>query len=371
MLESAVFARWTGNLAAALCAWFVMVGCSVGELDLLGKQCPCTEGWVCDEAHNSCIPADGTGVGGMAGSGGVGADGGMGGSGNVGAAAVTVSNLGIVWTTPNSMRWSWDMEGTPDQLVGLEVVTGTSEQDVQDRTGSARVWAAADNPELGRYFLPATGGDEPVVATTTDEHQPSTLYHCQLTAIDTAGRRSVSALASGRTTDPPTSTIVIFADTDPPGYSLPGGIVRSDRNPYAGTHHYDFVQTCSGNETICYEMLRRMEMGTDLSGISQGALSTTAYVEFALATEGPTPSYWTEIRLRTGTDADNQQWKYDGWSVRADGAYRLHQVPLRALTWEGAPMSKTELDRGLHQFGVGGSWKDTGHVAFDEIRIHW
>lgn len=42
--------------ALALAA-LVAAGCTVEELDLRGRRCPCTDGWVCDEALDECVPA--------------------------------------------------------------------------------------------------------------------------------------------------------------------------------------------------------------------------------------------------------------------------------------------------------------------------
>ena len=274
------------------------------------------------------------------------------------------------WTTPNSIRWRWDSAGNPDQLVGFELVTGTTEEDVRNRTGGAVVWSAAQNPELGRYLLPATGGDEPVVATTTDEHALSTEYYGQLTAIDTANRRSATNVASGRTSDTPTSTVVIFHDTDTPGYSIPDDVVLSTRLPYAGTHHYDYLESCGAGENACFETLRRQGLSTNLSSISQGAFSTTAFIEFAIATEGPTPSYWSQVRIMTGTDGNTELWMNQGWTIRADGTYRLVQIPLRVFGVD-APMPYEELARGLFEVGVGGNWQDGSRTMLDEIRVHW
>jgi len=43
----------------ASCA--LLVACSVPDVDLEGKQCPCTEGFACDTSTNLCRPANGDG----------------------------------------------------------------------------------------------------------------------------------------------------------------------------------------------------------------------------------------------------------------------------------------------------------------------
>jgi len=39
---------------------FATTACSIGPVDLAGKQCPCADGWTCDTATNTCVggPAD-------------------------------------------------------------------------------------------------------------------------------------------------------------------------------------------------------------------------------------------------------------------------------------------------------------------------
>ncbi|RLB63867.1 MAG: hypothetical protein DRI90_05910 [Deltaproteobacteria bacterium] len=347
-------------MAAAVAA--LPSGCSVDELDLGNKACPCVDGWTCDASRNICVAGSGTGGAGVGGGGGAGA-------GVPGA--VIVTDLRVTWTTPNWIRWEWDLDGVPDQLLGFELVTGESEEDVTSRSGTAVVWTADENPELGRYFLPATGSEDPVVATMTDLHDADTQYFGQLTATDTANRTTVTNLAGGRTTNLPSHSFVIFDDTATPGYSIPGSFVLSDVAPHAGTHHYDYLSSCVGGDVICWETVRRQDLGMDISAISEGAFSTTAYLEMAVAAGGPAPSYWSQLRIMMGTSGDHSTYLLPAWTIRADGAYRVYQMPLRALADSNGPMPHTEMSRALYEFGIGGSWVNDTHTRVDEIRVHW
>lgn len=40
---------------AVASACLVLGACSLGEVDLTGKECPCAQGWVCDRAANECV----------------------------------------------------------------------------------------------------------------------------------------------------------------------------------------------------------------------------------------------------------------------------------------------------------------------------
>ncbi|UJR85429.1 Hypothetical protein I5071_75090 [Sandaracinus amylolyticus] len=43
---------------------FVLAGCVLAPIDLADRGCPCTDGWVCDEARNRCVPVGDAGVSG-------------------------------------------------------------------------------------------------------------------------------------------------------------------------------------------------------------------------------------------------------------------------------------------------------------------
>jgi len=45
----------------AAAAASLLLGCSVGELDLSRKRCPCLDGWRCDDVTDTCLPATGDG----------------------------------------------------------------------------------------------------------------------------------------------------------------------------------------------------------------------------------------------------------------------------------------------------------------------
>lgn len=77
----------------ALLGLLLFAACSVDEIELSGKQCPCASGWVCDTSRNTCVPR-GTSLGGAAGSatgGTAGADAAAGASGASGSGGVAGS----------------------------------------------------------------------------------------------------------------------------------------------------------------------------------------------------------------------------------------------------------------------------------------
>lgn len=83
----------------AVALGLMLLSCSVDDIDLSGKSCPCASGWRCDDLNNVCVKdsaaggasgSGGTATGGVSGSGAVGsggssATGGTAGAGGVGA----------------------------------------------------------------------------------------------------------------------------------------------------------------------------------------------------------------------------------------------------------------------------------------------
>lgn len=286
------------------------------------------------------------------------------------AAAVLVANLRASWATPNSIRWDWDAEGEADELLAFELVVGPSEADVLDRSEATRTWSEADNPELGRFLLPRTGGEDPVVFTVSDELEPDTIHYAQLFATDTAGNRTASNVAAGRTTPSPIGEIVIMADDDTPGLSIPPEFALVQEGAFAGTSAYRWAAMC-GDAPECWENLRRQEFTIDLSAVTEGTYATTAFFEVALAVENGSTSWWCDLWLWYDPTTSDRIAHYDGWTARADGSYRVLQVPLRAFEIGTEPVTHAELANGLFGFNVGCSWHDGSIVRVDELRIRW
>ena len=287
-----------------------------------------------------------------------------------GDAAIAVGNLRATWATPNIIRWDWDADGDSDELLAFELVVGPTEQSVIDRDATTTTWTEADNPELGRFLLPKTGGEEPVVFTATDGLAPDTVYHAQLHATDTAGRESISNVAGGRTAPPPVGEIVIMSDEDTAGQSIPDAFVLDSERPYAGAFAYRYEASCP-EELVCWENLRRHGVDIDLSAISEGAFATTAYFEVALAIEGGTTPWWCDLWLAYESCGGDCLAHYGGWTARADGEYRVLQVPMRAFNLRGEPTAYEELANGLFEFSVGCPWSDSSVVRVDELRFRW
>jgi hypothetical protein len=339
-------------VALAVGAALLGAGCTVEAPDLAGKHCPCAPDWTCDQPTNVCVRVSG-GVGGGA-----------------GAGAIVPTSLRAVWTTPESIRWEWDAIGPDDAFLRYELITALDEADLGDPPGpSARVWTPDDNPELAAFRLPHTGGADQVVATTTDGHQPFTQYVARLTAIDTQQRSAVSNVASGRTTIAPIAARELFVDDVPAGaYLTPDAAELSAEGAYAGSGCIRFVASCGDELGGCFEQIGPTR-DVDVSAMSLGDFTSTAYVEFFAAHDSAASSFWSQVRLQVGTGASLRYYLFPALTVRT-GEYRRYQVPLRALGVDEL-LEHADLADGVGQLTVGGTWDDGAVVRIDEARLRW
>jgi hypothetical protein len=284
--------------------------------------------------------------------------------------AISIANLHAVWGTANSIRWEWEATGNADALLSYTLVVATSEKDLLTRSGSAVVFSAKENPELGTFYLPRTGGKDQVVGTMTDGHAPETPYYALLEATDTSLLAQRSNVAAGRTTVAPTGEVVVFSEAATAGSSLPDSFVLTAGCGLQGSTCYSYTSKCQDGGPICFENLRRRGLELDLGGISEGNLATTAFYEFAVACSGD-HSYWSNGRLWLGGSAEpTGLFVYDGFSIRCDDRYRVVQLPLRIFAGD-SPLTYPDLARGLYEFTVGGFWSHGAQVRIDEVRIRW
>jgi hypothetical protein len=260
--------------------------------------------------------------------------------------------------------------GPDDAFLRYELVTALDPADLGDPPGpSARVWTPDDNPELGTFTLPHTGLADPVLATTTDDHQPYTEYVARLTAIDTQQRRAVSNVAAGRTSIEAVEQREVFIDQLPAGGGLtPQTAEVTSEGAYQGSGCIRYESTCGGEVDGCFEQFGP-ERGVDLSAMDLGDFSNTAFVEFYLSHDSATPSLWSHVRLRIGGARTGRYFAFEPLTYRA-GGYRRYQVPLRVFGVD-TPLEHADLVENVSQLTVGGTWDDGAAARIDEARVRW
>jgi hypothetical protein len=297
-----------------------------------------------------------------------------GGSESGGGAAISVFDLRAAWSTPNQVRWVWNVQGEESDFVAYELVIGPSEDEVRERAPTTTVFDGTRNPELGVFILPRTFQALVVEATTTDLMEPDTVYYAQLLARDTAGAESRTNVAVVRTDPSPSYEIVLLAEGDSPGTSIPSTYVVDTAAPYAGTEHFSYVHTCE--MATCAENLQRQGLMIDLAEIRQGDYATTAYLEFAVSLQDSIPWWYGGAYLWYG--GEDALTTYSGWQIAADGEYRVIQAPLDEFVYPNEPGEEDDelvpyeaLEPGVTAFVVGGHWSDGATVRVDEARLKW
>ncbi|APR76865.1 Hypothetical protein A7982_02212 [Minicystis rosea] len=276
------------------------------------------------------------------------------------------------WATPNALRWRWDSSGTVDQFGSYRLVVGPSKASVETESG-ATIFTAQQNPELGKLNLIHTGGVDPVTATITDGLEPATTYFGKLVATDNAGCEHASEVLSATTSVAPSGQVALFVDALSPGeYLLPeapdGGLppVVIDPSCPSGSPCIAYTSDCAG-ESLCYENVRlRLALpGSDIT-VTAGDFLNLAYLEMRVGTDSNVASYWSEFRLKT-----DDFYTLPGQTIRADGALRTYQIPLRALVTSSALTYENLTTNGVLEVGAGGLWSDESHVWIDDIYLKW
>ncbi|MEM1031808.1 MAG: hypothetical protein AAGN82_15760 [Myxococcota bacterium] len=331
----------------------VASACVIPDLRATGKACPCGAELVCDPCTATCVPAGSE-------------------RDNCDSdplAAVQVTNLIADWSTPNVIRWSWQLgaDDVPDQLVGFRLVVATSVAEVMSESGSARVYTNKDSPELRAYYLRHTNGLDPVISTFSDQLEPSTLYFARLVATDTAGRVSATNVAQQRTQEPAVGSLDVF-DGDEVAATQPAlDFSTMCATPARGCYSWQ----CEG-DAPCYENLRLRPAAFTLGEhITEGQFATTAFLEVTLEVQG-SPSDWSEIRLWLQAEAGPH--RLNGVTFRGDADLpgpRVYQVPLRVLQRGGDPLAYATIESPVYETGVGLSLDARASATIHRLRFVW
>ena len=211
-------------------------GCVVEPVDLSGKGCPCAPGFRCDEGADRCV-RDGAEC----------------------DALVTVEGFRAAWATANVIRWEWEPAGDREDFVRYEIEIAERVEDLG--TERARVVDADENPELGSFVLPRTGGaDDVVTHSATFAHAAEATHVAQLLVTDRAFCTFRSAMAGISTTLDPPEEIVLFRDARPdPGFAVPSQLsVVDDGSGNFVTEHVPSrdAECVASGEGVCSQNLR-------------------------------------------------------------------------------------------------------------------
>jgi hypothetical protein len=283
-------------------------------------------------------------------------------------AQVLAANLQVDWTTPNTLRVSWDRVNPEVPVREYEMLAGRTSVDVEDEV-NVRTYTAADNGEFLR-----TTGEFPVSWTVAWGLEPSRDYFVKLIAYDQDGCHSSSNVASGTTLADVTNEHVIFSESPTAGFSVPAGVTFSNRHPFDGQFHYEWKADCEG-EATCSNIIRRGGFAQPIDTWDAAGFET-AFLEYAWHHEGSSFAQYPAVRFAVNDPVTDQtEWYKAERSVPTGPAadYRLFQVPLRFFWREGdrEPLTADRLDWVVSEFGVAATADDGEFMSWDEVRIRW
>lgn len=366
MKRAVVFA--VGALAIA--------SCTVGSVELGGKQCPCVDGFVCDTASNTCVttlPPDPAAD--------AGDDQGPLPPPPPPGGRILVTNLKADWSTTNQVHWTWTAKGDPADFASYEIRTGPSAASIDDPSVvGGRRWTKDTLPELGVFAARHSQDTSPVgLSAITFAHPTNSTVFARVFAIDTAGNSTETELVSVKTGayTPGATPIVVFHDFIPTGETLtPSTLARTTDKPFNSTAACLATPiACAGGAASCSSTIGVENANDDLSAV----VFDNAFLEFAVSGE-------PFVDDRTYVDALFQigdskcattdcRFRFPGLSLRPDGSYRLYQLPLRTFVKsDGTPLDTVQLaQQGKKLFSVylQGPWKAGTTFRLDEVRVRW
>jgi hypothetical protein len=350
--------------------------CSVGDVDLTGRACPCADGYVCDLATNRCV----TGLVNDAGP--VPPDAADAADGADAApipSLVTVSGLTATWVAPATIRWDWTLAGAAADFRAYELVTGPTADAVTKRVG-VDVLTSSERPELAGFDLRGGKTTGPVAMwTLTDVRAPGAKQLLQVTATDVKGRSSRTAIVAATSAAKTTSQLVIFDGTTARTV-VPAGEYLF-RTPPGGEPYYFFQADCAGAKT-CAKRAELVSLGLDLAPPATpftAAAFDRAVLELQVEGNVAVTSFEVSVGIEPGDGTCNLgnptcRFRFAGWTQRSSGRTKL-QIPLKELRNDTGPLTFAILQsKGflVDAFVVSSaSWKNAATLNLYDARIRW
>jgi hypothetical protein len=377
-----------GRAVVALAAALLVVrgvACTVEDLALDGKRCPCAVGYRCDVPTSTCVSDGFDGGPGID-------DGGTGRDAPVGA--FVVQRFVATWQTSRSIRWDWEVSGEPGEFAEYQLIVGGSEDAVRRQDSTTSLFDRRINPELGNY-----GGRDPVPSgalarawTVTDRHNPSKTVFARLVVRDKAGRENASNVISAHTLgEDAASALVLFSDQIVDGSATtPAELKRVTNdcfNGSAGCLQIAKVDCPNDAATCAFEMgLQNFSKLNVVSGMTSDSFRN-AFVELGVrGGSNASPKPQSDLILEIGPPACVINGKkcrfrwYSGWSFRpGTKEFRLVQVPLASLLLEtetgpGPALKFEDLSANalkIDGLTIDGEWRAGSNIGLDQAHVRW
>lgn len=327
------------------------IACSIAEVDLAHRACPCVDStWAC--VDNTCVPAASIDASDVPDSGPPG--------------AFVVKGLTAEWATPETIRWRWTTQGNPSLFGEYTLVIGTSLDDVTNQRGAARSITKATNLELGVAVLPHSGFGDPVLSTSTTDLLPATTYYAQLRATDSSARVSISDVAFTTTPKDATKEMDLFGPSAP-AWTLPCSFRQTcDDGGVGGGCYLEYKSRCSADascgavDSTCYANLTAGGLAKQLDVVNAG----TAFLELLVNVSGWSPGF-NLLQIQV-----NATWFSFPYLTLGNDQWRLVQVPLNVLhpANDGGAF---RYDGIVNQLQLGSTWTESSTVRIAQARIRY
>jgi hypothetical protein len=335
------------SVAAVAVGSLVVCSCSIGELDIEGKQCPCPEpDWSCNTLSNQCC-----------------------------APRFDVEGFSADWVTSRNVRWQWTPLGAEDDFGSYVIDVARTPAEIESGAPQHRI-DQESNPELGRYILLNTHDPEVTDASVTYDLDNPVGWYGRMTARDATGCPFHSAIAPATTLPDPLQRVVLFDDQPPATLLFSHGsfdLADCDGDPC--------LESVSGSSETQNLRLFDLAIGGSAFDMSVVQFEAQAMLEMRVWLEDSTSSFWTSIWLELPPPAGI--FRFEPYSpIRtptepAQSSYLTVQVPLRELLRDadGLPLTHQQLTDpsagGVVQVSFGTIVPESKRVWLDDISIRW
>ncbi len=342
--------------------------CSVDDLDVGGKQCPCLSGFVCDVASNRCV---------LSGAGSDAAADAAGDERGPPLPLLVISNLTAAWTTPGSMRWEWKLAGAAADFRAYEIVTGASADDVVKRVG-VDVVTSTERSELGVFDARGGKAQGPIdMWTLLDVRGPAIKQFVQVTVTDVKGRASRSLIAPATSALRATSQAILFD-----GATQKTAVPSAEfvfRAPAGGEAHYALVTDCAGAKA-CGKRAELVSLGSNLAPAGSPFTSShfdASFLELEVDGNVAVTAFDTSVALEIGAGCTLGpglcRYRFTGWTQPPTSRTKL-QVPLRELQNDAGKLTYAALQGKkfiVDAVALSGTWKNQSTINLYNARIRW
>jgi len=314
--------RRSSAAAGALALATQLVASCIFDPSLENLPCPCKEGWHCDPFSETCVE-------------------------NTCEPKVVVKGLTANWAAPHSIYWTWTFEGAASDFLKYELVLAENEEDLKTRTGTAKVYDAESNPELGVYEIPYS--DAVVQSSVTRELEPLTSYLALLYVTDVNRCESSTMIVEKKTAPATLSEIVVVGEGPQPAGSRARPDPGASFEPVGGTFriHYDgeadsgCLEPPPGEQSkpTCGQPVGIDGLSLDVTSANPGidaAGFNDAYLEVEVeVVNSPTPLWFGWIRLLTNSCGEQDRYSFasdDMVVPNINGKRTLLEAPFNQLT---------------------------------------